>query len=582
MKHYLQKLVESSLSILRNEQEIDIPENQLVQIERTRENQYGDFASNIALTLTKQTGLKSKNLAVKITENLPESDFVEKIDIAGPGFINFFLSRQANLQIVKDIHRDTEKFGHCNEGKGQSVLIEFVSTNPTGPLHVGHGRSAAYGASVANLLDVTGFSVSREYYVNDAGRQMDILTISVWLRYLNMCEEKIAFPIRAYQGDYISEIAGQLFSENKQSLHISPDGNIQDQWRQAEEEEELDQIISFAKNELGQEKYNVVHLAALSNILDEIRDDLEEFGIHFDIWFSEQSLISSNEVGNCIDKLKNSKNIYEKSGALWFKSTNYGDEKDRVVVRENGLITYFASDIAYHLNKYERGFNKVINIWGADHHGYIARMKAALEASGKEPDKLEILLVQFAVLYRGKDRVPMGTRAGKYTTLRDLRKEIGNDAMRFFYITRKCEQHLDFDLELAKSQSNDNPVYYIQYAHARICSVIQQMKDRGYEYDNDKAMENLECLIDEHEILLLKSLSRYPELIISAATKYEPHQLAYYLRELANDFHSYYNSIQFLIDSTKLRLARICLILATKQVIKNGLNILSISAPEKM
>lgn len=582
MRQHIIKLVSASIDKLRLESGLNIPKVTSIQIERTRDNKHGEFASNIAMTLTKAAGMKPRDLASKIVLHMPDSPFIEKVEIAGPGFINFFLTGTAHLQVINDIHEKKTNYGRSDLGKQQSILVEFVSTNPTGPLHVGHGRGAAYGASVANLLEVAGYKVSKEYYVNDAGRQMDILAISVFLRYLGLCGASIPFPLKAYQGDYIQVISEQLFKKHKNALNIDLDDDTRQSWQQADDESKLDLIIDFAKTKLGEKNYRVFHSAALKDILKDIKEDLEEFGIHFDNWFSEQALVDSNQINDCIKRMQATGEIYEKEGALWFRSSHYGDEKDRVVVRENGQITYFASDIAYHINKYDRGFDTVINVWGADHHGYISRVKAALQASGKDPKNLEILLVQFAVLFRGKEKVSMSTRSADYVTLRDLRTEVGNDAARFFYVTRKSDQHLDFDLELAKSTSNDNPVYYIQYAHARVSSVMRQMQGKGLEFDFEQAINHFHLLVEEHEMTLLRTLARYPEIIESAAEKYEPHQICYYLRNLANDFHSYYNSHQFIIDDKGLRLARIGLILATQQVIKNGLSIIGVSAPDTM
>ena len=582
MKAYLVKLVESAVNGFLEEIGTTLPDGITVQVERTRDERYGEFASNIALNLARQARLKPREIAAGIMKYLPQSEFIDKTEIAGPGFINFFLAQQAYLQVIPDIQTQGAGFGRNHMGAGNHVLLEFVSTNPTGPLHVGHGRGAAYGASVANLLEAAGFTVTREYYVNDAGRQMDILATSVWLRYLELCGTALEFPEKGYRGDYIRQIAELIIQEKGKAFHKPPDTDSFEKISTSEGDVQLDQLINLAKTLLGRDDYLYIHQATLDNILDDIKNDLEEFGIRFDVWFSEQSLISSGEVAECVTALKDAGEIYQKDGAQWFRSTAYGDEKDRVVIRENGQLTYFASDIAYHLNKYNRGFSSMINIWGADHHGYIARVKAAMKTLGKEPERLHILLVQFAVLYRGREKVSMSTRSADYVTLRDLRQEVGNDAARFFYVMRKSEQHLDFDLELAKSQSKDNPVYYIQYAHARISSVMSQLREKGFSYGADDSLASLETLVQPHEQSLMKSLLRYPEVIQSAAGNYEPHQICFYLNDLANEFHSYYNSHQFIVDDTAIRNARISLILAVQQVIKNGLEILGVTAPDKM
>jgi len=466
------------------------------------------------------------------------------------------------------------------------VQVEFVSANPTGPLHVGHGRGAAYGAVVADLLEAVGFDVHREYYVNDAGRQMDILATSVWLRYLELADEELLFPANGYRGDYVWDIAATLHREHGNDYRHSAaevfDAIPADEPAGGDKELHIDALIDRTKQLLGDNRYRFVFELALNTILDDIRDDLGLFGITYQDWFSEKSLVESGAVNKAIDKLRAAGHLYEKEGAWWFKSTDLGDEKDRVVIRDNGQMTYFASDIAYHMQKLERGFDRVIDVWGADHHGYVPRVKAALEAMGEDKDRLDVLLVQFAVLYRSGEKVQMSTRSGQFVTLRELRKEVGRDAARFFYVMRKCEQHMDFDLDLAKSQSNDNPVYYVQYAHARVCSVIRQAGEKQLAVEPSAGMENLELLSEEHETVLMKQLSRYPEVVEMSALNEEPHQLTHYLRDLANDFHSYYNKSQFLVDDGKLRDARIKLILAVREVLRNGLNLIGVSAPEQM
>ncbi|MCP4044213.1 MAG: arginine--tRNA ligase, partial [Gammaproteobacteria bacterium] len=461
-----------------------------------------------------------------------------------------------------------------------------VSANPTGPLHVGHGRGAAYGATIADLLAAVGYQVHREYYVNDAGRQMDILAASMWLRYLGLCGEEIAFPGNGYRGDYVWDIAATLHREHGAAYQV--DGAAvtadlpPDEADGGDKELYIDAVIGRARELLGENRYRFVFELALNTILEDIRDDLGKFGVIYEEWFSERSLTESGAVNRAIERLRSGGRLYEKEGAIWFRSSDYGDEKDRVVVRENGQNTYFASDIAYHMDKLERGFERVIDVWGADHHGYVPRIRAALEALGDDPSRLDVLLVQFANLYRGGEKVPMSTRSGEFVTLRQLRKEVGRDAARFYYVMRKCEQHLDFDLDLARSQSADNPVYYVQYAHARVCSVMRQLEEKGMERDGQRGAEHLELLTEEHEQALFANLSRYPEVVEAAAISHEPHQLVHYLRELANDFHTYYNAHQFLVSGPELRDARLNLILATRQVIANGLGLLGVTAPEAM
>ncbi|MEN9461768.1 MAG: hypothetical protein RIS84_1788, partial [Pseudomonadota bacterium] len=467
----------------------------------------------------------------------------------------------------------------------QKVMVEFVSANPTGPLHVGHGRGAAYGAALSNLLSVAGYEVYKEYYVNDAGRQMDILATSVWLRYLESYGEPFTFPSNAYKGVYIRDISAALKQQYGDSLH-RPISTVfadlpPDEPQGGDKEIYIDAMIARCKQLLGATGYEQVFQAGLVDILGDIRQDLEEFSVTYDHWFSERSLGDNHTVERAIEKLKAQGHTYEQNGALWFRSSSFGDEKDRVLVRENGLMTYFASDIAYHLNKIERGFDVLINIWGADHHGYIPRVKAAMSALGANPECLTVLLVQFATLYRGTERLQMSTRSGEFVTLRELRDDVGNDAARFFYVQRKSEQHLDFDLDLAKSQSSDNPVYYVQYAHARIASVLRELTERGLPVHEFKAAD-LASLDSPHEQTLLTRLARYPEVIEAAARAYEPHQIAYYLRELAQDFHTYYNAYKFLIDDANLRNARLSLSKAVQQVLRNGLSIIGVSAPDVM
>ena len=554
-----------------------------IRIDHTKDNSHGDYATNIALMLSKQAKMSPVELAKIIIDQFEQKSFIKKIEIAGPGFINFFMSQETSSSIVNEIIDQAALYGSSEIGHGKKVLLEYVSANPTGPLHVGHGRGAAYGATVSNLLRNAGFIVDNEYYVNDAGRQMDILTVSIYLRYLTICGESLRFPDNGYQGQYIHDIAQVIYEASGQEFHLKSDlvfENVsKDGSEGGDKEIHIDQLIERAKSILG-DRFKAVFKVGIESILGGIKNDLAEFGVIFEKWFSEQSLIDSGLSEACISKLKDSKNLYEKDGALWFKTTNYGDEKDRVVVRDNGNHTYFASDIAYHLEKLERGYDKIINVWGADHHGYIPRVKASIEALGHDPNKLEILLVQFANLYRGGSKVQMSTRSGSFVTLEDLRAEVGNDAARFFYILRKSEQHMDFDLDLAKSKTNENPVYYIQNAHARICSVFRQADEK--EIELDVSQTNLTLLTEEIEKDLLRELSRFKSVLESSAIQYEPHQLAYYLRDLSNHFHSYYNACKFIVDDKNLTQARLALISATQQILKNGLSILGVGAPESM
>ncbi len=590
MKQQIQALIRSALATLMAEEALGIVEIPEPQVDRTRDPSHGDFATNMAMVLAKSAGANPRDLARRLVAALPASDLIERVDIAGPGFINFHLVEDAGRALVARILKQGFAFGRGHVGDGQKVQVEFVSANPTGPLHVGHGRGAAYGAVVADLLQAVGFDVHREYYVNDAGRQMDILATSVWLRYLELCGEDLDFPSNGYKGDYVWDIAATLHREHGDAYRVGADEVYrgappdQDPGGQGggDKEAHVDALIAAAKRLLGDNRYRYCFELGLNTILDDIRDDLAQFGVTYQEWYSERSLAERGAVNQAIERLREAGYVYERAGALWFRSTDFGDEKDRVLVRENGQSTYFASDIAYHMDKLERGFDRVIDIWGADHHGYVPRVKAALTALGDDAGRLDVLLVQFAILYRGGERVQMSTRSGEFVTLRQLRKEVGCDAARFFYVMRRCEQHLDFDLDLAKSESSDNPVYYVQYAHARVCSVLRQGADRGFDLDPTPGSTNLERLTEDHEQALLRTLARYPEVIEAAALNAEPHQLTGYLRELANELHTYYNAHQFLVEDPALRDARIKLILAVRQVLANGLGLVGVSAPESM
>lgn len=586
MKSLVDDMLAEALASLRAEGVLDDKGEIKAQVERSRDERHGDFASPVALTLGRFMKRKPRQIAEQIVARLPQVDGVSKVEIAGPGFINFFLDKSARQSVLELVLSQGSEYGHTRTGGGESIQVEFVSATPTGPLHVGHGRGAAYGAALANLLEAAGFSVQREYYVNDAGRQMDILAVSVWLRYLQHCGETVPFPSSAYQGEYIREIAREL--KHKQGDSFRVDGSRvstelpADEAQGGNKEKYVDAVIARMRKLLGGEKFRLVLFAGQESLLNDIRSDLEEFGVVFDRWYSERSLIESGAIERAVKTLKRANYAYEKDGAVWFRSTSFGDDKDRVVIRENGVPTYFASDIAYHMEKFERGFKRVIDVWGADHHGYVPRVKGALAALGKDPDAFEVPIVQMVHLYRGGEKAFMSTRRGEFVTLRELRSEVGNDAARFFYIMRRCEQHLDFDLDLAKSQSSENPVYYLQYAHARICSVLRQATERGFEIDTVVEKIDGSLLVEEQEQALLVTLSRFPEVVDAAALGREPHQIAFYLRDVANDFHSYYNAHQFLVEDSELRTARLALNRATRQVLANGLALLGVSAPEAM
>ena len=585
MKEHLVTLLNQAIQALINQGTLPAETQADIHIENTRDKAHGDLATNLAMTLAKAARSNPRQLAEKICAALPASNQVIKTEIAGPGFINFFLNPNAIFSVVKEILEQGKSFGRAIPNSGPRVQVEFVSANPTGPLHVGHGRGAAYGATVADLLEAAGFEIEREYYVNDAGRQMNILAASVWLRYLEELGADLTFPSNGYQGHYVRDIAHRLVIDHQNRFEQSIDAvftNLPaDEPQGGDKDQYIDAVIERAQQLLGDD-YNLVFNAGLDSILGDIREDLSEFGVDYQVWFSERSLTSSGDVDTALNILESKGHLYEQDGNIWFRSTAFGDDKDRVVKRANGQTTYFASDIAYHMNKFDRGFDQVINVWGADHHGYITRVKAAISALGYDPEKLIVKLVQFAILYRGEERVQMSTRSGSFVTLRELRDEVGKDACRFFYVTRKAEQHMDFDLELAKSESKDNPIYYIQYAHARVCSVLRKLEADGMHWHQDEGIAALELLNSEAEKDLITKLSRYPEILQNAAMNYEPHQLANYLRELAGDYHTWYNGHKMLIDESDLRNARLTLSIAVRQVIANGLELLGASAPEQM
>lgn len=548
-----------------------------IHLERPREASHGDYASNLALQIARQLKENPRKIADRLVHELPRSSWVTRAEVAGAGFINFFVSPAAKTAVIHLVLARGDAYGQGVKKPGR-IQVEFVSANPTGPLHVGHGRGAAYGASLASLLAFAGHEVCREYYVNDAGRQMDILALSTWLRYLEIFGERVPFPANAYQGDYVRTMARQI-KEAHGDRYVHPAAAVLACVPPPEPDAEahLDGLIAAAKDLLGEE-WHYIHQHALAEQLADCREDLEEYGVHFDCWFSEKSLYDTGMVEKAVAELERRGHIYVQDGAKWFRSSRFGDVKDRVVQRENGLYTYFASDIAYHWNKCQRGFVKIIDVWGADHHGYIARVKGALTALGLDADVLEVALVQFVSLWRGGAKVSMSTRAGSYITLRELREEVGNDACRFFYLLSKQDNPLDFDLDLAKSQSNDNPVYYIQYAHARIASVLAQWGG----HPATLATADLSPLGSPHELALAARLAAFPELIQSAARERAPHALAFWLRELAAEFHGWYNAERLLVEDEARKLARLALASAVRQVLRNGLTILGVSAPDSM
>jgi len=585
LKQELEQLLLASLTRLAGSVLPQMPSADAVVIERTRDAQHGDFASNVALRLAKAARRNPRELASAIVAALPESPLLERAEVAGAGFINFHLAPQAYARELASIHTRAAAYGESSLGGGERVLVEFVSANPTGPLHVGHGRQAAYGATLANILTAAGFTVAREYYINDAGRQMDILAVSAWVRYLELAGEALPFPENGYRGDYVRSLAAELRTACGDALRrpaaavragLPADAPVGDK------EIYIDALIARARELIGTQGFGAVLELSLARMLGDVREDLAEFGVQFDVWTSEREFTESGAIDHALAVLERAGHLYREAGALWFRATAFGDEKDRVVVRENGQKTYFASDIAYHLAKRERGFARLIDVLGADHHGYVARVRAGLIAMGQPGECLEAPLIQFVSLYRGSEKVPMGKREAQYVTLRQLRGEVGNDACRFFYLMRSHDQPLDFDLELAKARSNENPVYYIQYAHARVASVMKQLAVRGLSFDCAMGLAAAAKLESSHEQAMLHALTRYPEVIEQAAVNRAPHALVHYLRELANVFHTYYNAEQFIVEDAPLRNARLALVLGVQQVVRNGLTLLGVSAPESM
>jgi arginyl-tRNA synthetase len=556
-----------------------------VEVERTRDPAHGDFSTNIALRLARAARRNPRELAQAIAAAMPQSELVTHAEVAGAGFINLHLAAGAYARELTLVHEQGARYGRSQLGASRRVLVEFVSANPTGPLHVGHGRHAAYGAAVAALLDAVGHTVTREFYINDAGRQVDILGVSVWLRYLELCGEAIAFPSNGYRGDYLRPIAHALLDTEQRRLHrsaVEVFAGLPADAPAGDKDQHVDALIERARALLGAQGFNRVLEFSLQRMLVEIRNDLHEFGVEFENWYSERSFVASGAIDRALERLRAAGHVYAKEGALWFRASAFGDDEDRVVVRENGVKTYFASDIAYHLDKRVRGFEQLIDVLGADHHGYVARVRAGLVALGEPGDCLEVRLIQLVSLYRGKEKLSMGKREGQFVTLRQLREEVGNDACRLFYLMRSNDQALDFDLELAKSRSNENPVFYIQYAHARVASVMKKLKELGHTFDAALARVNLQQLTEAREAAILRNLSRYPEMVQLAAVNRAPHALVHYLRELATDLQTYYDAHRWIVDDGGLRNARLMLALGVQQVIRNGLGLLGVSAPETM
>mgnify|MGYP005852828273 CR=1 FL=1 len=553
----------------------------------------GDYASNIALKLAKVAGMPPMQLAEMLVEHISRSRHIAEIRADKPGFINVKLADSCLFKLISDVLESGDHYGYRQPEQRQRICVEFVSSNPTGPLHVGHGRGAAYGATLSALLDAVGFDVHREYYVNDHGRQMDILAVSVWLRYLELCGEAVTFPVSGYRGDYVYDIARLIRSEHGDHLRhnrfevsdeLPPDANPESDGKDGsgDKEKHIDALIQRARELLGEDGFKIVFKTSLQAMLDNIRTDLAEFGVEFDEWFEEHKLDTSGAIEEAIASLRDAGHIYQLDGAQWFRASEFGDKQDRVVVRDNGRKTYFASDIAYLESKLKRGFKPAIYVLGADHHGYIARLKAVAQGLGHNPEDIEILLVQFANLFRAGERLSMSTRSGEFTALRELREEVGNDVARYYYIMRSHNQHMDFDLELAKAHDLDNPIYYIQYAHARIASLFRKLEEEGVRYNQAIGIASVKLLTNDYEQQLIRGLLEFPEIIQSAAEKRSPHILAHFTHELARKVHTYYNAERILVEDENLRNARMALLTATGQVLRNALRIMGCSAPEQM
>ena len=561
MKEELTRLIQQALDSLVAQGQLPDDIASQVQIDRTRDTSHGDLASNIALTLARPARKNPRELAAAICAALPATPLIARTEIAGPGFINFFLSDNSSQAVVRNILEQRDSFGSCNEGRGRRVQVEFVSANPTGPLHVGHGRGAAVGDSLCRLLAATGWDVSSEFYYNDAGAQIDNLARSVQARCKGLEPEDPAWPQDGYRGDYIVELAQAYLRRDKvdaQDQHVLGSGDP----------DNLADIRKFA----------VAYLRREQDL------DLQAFAVHFDLYFLESSLYQDGEVEATVQRLVTQGHTYEKDDALWLRTTDFGDDKDRVMRKSDGGYTYFLPDVAYHLNKWRRGFERVINEQGADHHSTVTRVRAGLQALGQDiptgwPD---YVLHQMVTIMRDGREVKLSKRAGSYVTLRDLIDEVGRDATRYFLVARAPSSQLTFDIDLALSQSNDNPVYYIQYAHARVCSIMRKLAEHRWEWRAETAVQHLDQLVQEHEKALLRRLDHYPEIVASAALNSEPHTVANYLRELAGDFHTWYNAHKTLVEDPTLRDARLALSEAVRQVIANGLALLGVSAPEAM
>ena len=555
MTEELKQLLERAVDDIAKEAGQELPEGFMVRLERPRQAGHGDWATNIAMQLAKPFGIKPRELADKLINKVPLGEIVEKAEVAGPGFINFTLASNWITETVKSTINQNENYGRVNSGKGRRIQVEFVSANPTGPLHMGHGRGAAVGDITASILDFAGWDVEREYYINDAGLQMELLGKSAQSRYFDALGrgDEAPMPEDGYHGDYMTDIARSFVEKYGDELAKRP----------------MEETAEFFSVETGK------------IVTEMIRKDLEEFGVTFDVWFSEKSLYDNGQVEPAMEELKKRDFAYEEEGALWFRSTLFGDDKDRVLIRTNGVPTYFTSDVAYLKNKYDRNFEKLIYVWGADHHGYVPRLKSVNKAFGHPDDAVDVLLIQMVNLLRDGKPVQMSKRAGTIITLREIMDEVGVDATRFFFVMRRCDSTLDFDLELAKKATSENPVFYVQYAHARICSIYRELEERGVALPRIEEFD-VSLVTDQSEINLAKAISRLPEEVEKSADEFAPHRIAYYATELAEAFHSFYNSQRILGVDEPVMKTRILLMEAAKITLKNVLGLLGVSAPEKM
>ena len=578
MKNILRERIDEALVTLKADNVLPQAVSANYQIDIPKNIAHGDYSSNIALLLAKPCSKPPRVIAETMRDMLLKDATFEEVVVAGPGFLNFKISSRSLFTIIGEILAHKTDFGRSMIGASKKVQIEFVSANPTGPLHVGHGRGAALGSALSSIYTACGFEVVKEYYVNDAGRQMDILAASVYLRMKEATGREGSYPSLAYQGDYVRQIAENYLKSSVHTIEIEQFAFDQIQLK-GESDSDLDNLIGEIKEVLGLKNFSQLKSYAASVIKGSIREDLENFRVDFEEWYSEQKMHDFGMIDSVLSNLDSKGHTYIRDKATWFRSATLGDEKDRVLIRENGAKTYFAADVAYHYDKFNRGFACLVNIWGADHHGYVARVRAALTALGCGEERLEIILVQFASLIKNNEPVAMSTRSGEFVTLRELVDEVGVDAARFFYLMRRSDQHLEFDLDLAVSKSNENPVFYVQYAHARICSILELSE----EYDPaiwEAELGDLLSEVSERKIAVL--LARFPELIISAMKSNEPHQITQYLREVAQEFHSYYNGHKILIEDIRIRSARLSLICCIRQVLVNGLQLLGISAPSSM